>query len=364
MSLRTADMSVLVVGGAGFVGSNLVRALLRDGVAAIHVVDNLLSAETENLPVDPRLTLSIGSIADDAVLATLEDRYDFIYHLATYHGNQSSIHNPIADHDNNLITTLKLLERIKTFRRLQKLVYAAAGCAVAEKTFATAQATQEDAPISLDMDSPYSISKIAGEFYCRYYFTQHQVPTVRARFQNVYGPGEVLGAGQWRGTPASVWRNVTPTFIFKSLKKAALPVEGCGDATRDFIFVEDIVRGLICCALRGQSGGVYNLASGRETSILTWATLINRLTANPTPIEFRPARAWDHSGKRFGSTEKATQQLGFAAEAGIEDGLKRTIDWTIANLPFIEQTMLKHRHWLPDVVSFEASARSSFCTPS
>jgi nucleoside-diphosphate-sugar epimerase len=75
------------------------------------------------------------------------------------------------------------------------------------------------------MDSPYSISKIVGEFYMVYYHDQHNLPTVRARFQNVYGPGEILGAGKWRGTPATVWRNVTPTFIYKALKGEPLPLK-------------------------------------------------------------------------------------------------------------------------------------------
>src|SRR5205807_348154 len=96
-----------------------------------------------------------------------------------------------------------------------------------------------------------------------------------ARFQNVYGPGEILGAGRWRGTPATVWRNVTPTFIYRGLKRMPLTVENQGVATRDFIFVDDIVRGLMLCATVGVAGEVYNLANGTETSILELATTIN-----------------------------------------------------------------------------------------
>lgn len=334
--------NILVVGGAGFVGSNLVKRLLELDAAQLHVVDNLLSAELSNLPDDRRVGFIEGSIADDAVLADLADSYDYVFHLATYHGNQSSIHDPIADHDNNLITTLKLFERIKGFKRVQKVVYAGAGCAVAEKTFDQAQATPEDAPITLQMDSPYSISKIVGEFYALYYFNRHALPTVRARFQNVYGPGEVLGAGKWRGTAATVWRNVTPTFIYKSLKRESLPLEGGGIATRDFIFVEDIVEGLIRCALKGIPGGVYNLASGVETSIRELAEMINELTGNPAPLDIRERRDWDHSGKRFGSTEKAAMELGFTTRVGIGEGLRQTVEWSKNNLELIENSMKKH----------------------
>lgn len=337
---------ILVTGGAGFVGGNLVRRLLGLNVEAIHVVDNLLSAERTNIPDHTCVRFTEGSIADDQVLNELHDEYDYVFHLSTYHGNQSSIHDPIADHENNLLTTLKLFERIKNFRALKKVVYSGAGCAVAERTFDQAHATLEDAPISLKMDSPYSISKIVGEFYAVYYSDRHGLPTVRARFQNVYGPGEILGAGRWRGTPATVWRNVTPTFIYKSLKGFALPVEGEGIASRDFIFVQDIVTGLMRCALAGKPGDVYNLASGIETSISELANLINELTGNKTPIEFLPRRDWDHSGRRFGSTEKARRELGFEAETSVREGLEQTITWTRENLVLIESCMNRHAPYM------------------
>jgi nucleoside-diphosphate-sugar epimerase len=336
------NANVLVTGGAGFVGGNLVRRLLDLNAGSIHVVDNLLSAERTNVPDDARLRFTHGSIADDAVLEGMRDEYDFIFHLSTYHGNQSSIHDPLADHENNLLTTLKLFEKLKAFKRIKKVVYSGAGCAVAEKTFDEAHATLEDAPISLKMDSPYSISKIVGEFYAVYYFDRHGLPTVRARFQNVYGPGEILGAGQWRGTPATVWRNVTPTFIYRSLKGLPLPVEGDGQASRDFIFVREIVTGLLRCALHGRTGDVYNLASGVETSILELAETINSLTGNQAGLEFRPRRDWDHSGRRFGSTEKSKREIGFEARTALRDGLQATIQWTKENMDLIESCIRRH----------------------
>jgi nucleoside-diphosphate-sugar epimerase len=353
---KFAERTVLVAGGAGFVGSNLVRALLDRDAARVVVVDNLLSAERENLPIDPRIEFREGSIADDRVLARLEDEFDYAFHLATYHGNQSSIHDPLADHQNNTLTTLKLLWRVREFQRLKKLVYSAAGCAVARKTHGIAAATEETDTVSLDMDSPYSISKVVGEFYSVYFHRQHRVPTVRARFQNVYGPGEVLGAGRWRGTPATVWRNVTPTFIYKALARQSLPLENEGDGSRDFIFVDDICRGLMLCALEGEPGDVYNLASGVETTVRELAETINRLTGNPTPCRILPRRPWDHSIHRFGSTEKARRRLGFVAQTGLEDGLRRTIDWTRANLARIEATMARHAPHLAALASASAAS--------
>jgi UDP-glucose 4-epimerase len=336
------DTKILVVGGAGFVGSNLVKALLQSSPSEIVVIDNLLSAERANVPDVARITFIEGSITDDKVLQGFRDEFDYVFHLATYHGNQSSIFNPLADHENNTLTTLKLYERIKGFKKLKKVVYSSAGCTVAEKTFDTAHATTEDQPVSLYLDSPYQISKIIGEFYANYYFKQHGLPVVKARFQNVYGPGEILGAGKWRGTPATVWRNVTPTFIYRAIKKMPLTVENGGIATRDFIYVDDIVRGLMLCATRGRPGEVYNLASGVETSILDLANLINKLTGNPAPLDFRPPRDWDRSGRRFGSTKKAHRELGFKTSVTLIDGVTATIEWTKQNLSVIEACIHKH----------------------
>ncbi len=340
--LNFTGSKILVVGGAGFVGSNLVHQLLEKDFKELIIVDNLISSDVSNIPDDKRVMFVYGSITNERILQNLPDDLDFVFHLACYHGNQSSIEDPIADHDNNTFTSLKLFERLKDIKSLKKVVYAAAACAVAEKTYDAPSATTEEQPVTLYHDSPYSISKIIGELYGNYYFQQHQLPFVKARFSNVYGPREILGAGQWRGTVHTVWRNVTPTFIWRSLNGEALPLDNGGNASRDFIFVEDMARGLMACALNGEAGGVYNLATGKETSILELATIINEYTENATPIDLRPARDWDRSGKRFASTEKASRELGFNAEVDIKDGLKRTVEWAKDNQNLIKRSIAKH----------------------
>lgn len=345
-NLSFENANILVVGGAGFVGSNLCFQLLQQGLSKLFIVDNLMSSTTANLPNDPRVVFINGSIADDSVLRLLPKELDFVFHLACYHGNQSSIADPFADHDNNTITSLKLFDHLKSYTNLKKVVYAAAGCAVAEKTFDDAKATTEEAPVSLFHDSPYSISKLIGELYGNYYFTRYKLPFVKARFQNVYGPREILGAGKWRGTPHTVWRNVIPTFIWKSLHGESLPLDNGGNASRDFIFVEDMAKGLIACALKGDPGEVYNLASGRETTILELATMINELTNNTAPLQMNPARDWDRSGKRFGSTQKSKTSLGFSADVQIKDGLTKTVQWTIENMDLIKASIAQHDFFL------------------
>jgi len=353
MDKTFAGRNVLVVGGAGFVGSNLVREILEQGPRLLTIVDNFLSADPVNVPVHKAVRLIADTITNDAVLARLDDDLDYAFHLACYHGNQSSIADPLADHANNTLTTLKLFERLKDIKGLKKVVYAAAGCAVAEKTFDGASATREDAPVSLFHDSPYSISKLVGEMYGNYYLMRHKLPFVKARFQNVYGPGEILGAGRWRGTPHTVWRNVTPTFIWKALHGEALPVENGGIASRDFIFVEDMARGLMACALKGEPSEIYNLGSGAEITIRQLAERINAIAGNETPIATTPARDWDRSGQRFADTKKAREKLGFTAEVAHEDGLRHTIEWTRANRATVLRCMLAHAHFVPGVRAYE-----------
>jgi UDP-glucose 4-epimerase len=337
-----AGRRLLVVGGAGFVGANLVRRVLAEDAAAVTVVDNLLSAERWAVPDDPRVTFLEGSIADDAVLAELGPGYDQVYHLATFHGNQNSIAEPLLDHENNLLTTIKLFERLRGLTVDGRVVYSASGCSLAEKTDEDPTAVTEDGPVPLDHDSPYQISKVAGEFYCVWYHSHFGLPTVRARFQNVYGPGETLGAGVWRGTSATVWRNVVPTFVYRALKGLPLRLDNAGLASRDFIFVDDIVEGLLRCGSLGARGDVYNLAAGVETSIRELAETILRLTDSDSELELAPRRAWDHAGRRFGSTAKARAEIGFEASVGLEEGLRRTVAWTQDSLERIDACIDRH----------------------
>jgi UDP-glucose 4-epimerase len=336
------DAKVLVVGGAGFIGNNLCRRIIDHKVKDLIIVDNLLSSDRVNIADDHSVTFIEGSITSDDILNQLPGDLDFVFHLACYHGNQSSIADPLADHENGALSSLKLFNHLSIFSRLKKVVYAGAGCAVAKKTFDDVEATTEDASVSLSHDSPYSISKLIGEMYANYYFKQNGLPISTARFQNVYGPGEILGAGRWRGTPHTVWRNVTPSFIWRALHKQALPLENGGLASRDFIYVDDLVAGLIACAERGEPGEVYNLASGEETSIATLAEIINEIADNPTPVEMSAPRDWDGSGRRYGATTKSREALNFETSVSVVEGIGKTVAWTIDNKGLIERCIGQH----------------------
>lgn len=346
------NQRILIIGGAGFVGSNLCHRLLKENPEALYIVDNLISAELVNVPKHPIVTFHYGSISDDRIILKLPTDFDYIFHLATYHGNQSSIEDPIADHQNNTLPTLKICEYFKNAKRLKKIVYASAGCTVANKTFEQPEATKEEAPVSLYLDSPYQISKIVGEFYGNYYFMRYDLPFVKARFQNVYGPREILGAGQWRGNSATIWRNVIPTFIWRALNNEPLLIDKGGLTTRDFIYVDDIVEGLISCAINGNPNGVYNLASGEETSIADLAKHICSITNSSSSIVIAPERNWDRSGRRLGDPTKSKSEIKFSYTVDLIEGLSQTISWTKTHYSTILNCIKKHEYYSPEVASY------------
>ena len=337
---------ILVVGGAGFIGSNLINLLLSYDIKKIIIVDNLLSSEKINIPYDRRISFINGSISNNNILNKIDNDINYVWHLACFHGNQASIKNPLDDHENNLITTLKLYEKLKNFKYIKKVVYSSAGCSLAEKTYQTPKATKESFIAPIKHDSPYSISKLVGEMYSFYYFKNYKLPVVISRFQNVYGENEILGAGRWRGHISTIWRNVVPTFIWKSLNNDSIKLENAGQNSRDFIHVSDIVKGLILCSLKGKSGEIYNLGSGNETKIKELANKIIRICKSSSKLFLSPKRKWDESGRRFASILKSKNNLNFSCKISLDAGLRRTIKWTSDNRNLIEKNIKKHNKFI------------------
>ena len=332
----------LVVGGAGFIGSWVVADLLQKSDDKVTVLDNLISSEMWNIPQHERVNLIVGSAGDYENLSKIVTKVDKVFLLSCFHGNQSSMENPLADLENNLKPTLTVLDWVDRHQAGAKVVYSGAGCAVAPKTWDTPTGVPEVDETPILHDSPYSISKVTGEMYAKYFSDRRNLDIVRVRFQNAYGPREILGAGQWRGTEHTIWRNVVPTLIWKALNGHDLTLHDASNSSRDFVYVQDLARGVIKASEIGLSGEVYNLASGKEMNILSLAKLIIEMSGSKSKIVDTGRRPWDHSGRRFGDPAKSKLHLNFVAETSMEEGIELTLNWTKENFSKIEASINRH----------------------
>ena len=315
---------VLVTGGAGAIGSSLVRSLAEHG-ASVVVLDNLVSGARWNVVSDPNVMFVEGDICDEVKLKRVFfERPEIIFHLAAFFANQNSVDHPEADLQVNGLGTLRLLE-YSVLSGVDRFVYASSGCSIYGSS-APLPLTEDF--MSMHLTTPYQITKMLGELYCNFFHHHHELPVVKARFFNSYGPGEIPGQ----------YRNVIPNFVYWALRGQALPITGTGDETRDFTFVGDIVDGLLRSGLIEEAIGCeFNLASGRETSIRSLAEQILALTGSEAGIAFAPKRKWDTKSRLCASTERAGRVIGYAPNTDFEVGLGQTIDWFKQNWDQIEQ---------------------------
>ena len=316
--------TVVVTGGAGAIGSRLVRRLLERDVRHVEVVDDLSSGSEWLLPSDERVRLRRADVCRLFDLPLAVDR-PLVFHLAAFFANQNSVDHPREDlHTNGLGTLTALMWAAE--HGAPRFVYASAGCSIAGH--GVDGPIREDMPVSLTLDTPYQITKALGELYCNYF--DSRVPTVRCRFFNSYGPGEVPGA----------YRNVIPNFIWRALQGEPLIVTGTGEETRDFIYVDDLVTGLLASAeAPGACGHAFNLGTGVQTRIIDLAEMIIKACRSTSPIQFAPRRPWDHSTHREADIGKARATLGFTPLVSVRDGIERTVDWFRENRQRIAATL-------------------------
>jgi nucleoside-diphosphate-sugar epimerase len=180
------DKNVLITGGAGCIGSNLTKALIRAKAAKITVLDDLSAAEEWNIPIDPSVIFIEGSILDEEVLKRVfSTKPDFVFHLAAHFANQNSVDNPETDLEVNGLGTLKVLEYAHLVG-VKRLVYSSSGCGVYGLD---SKMPFEEHDISISLHTPYQVTKLLGELYTNYFHNLYDLPIVNARFFNVYGPG-------------------------------------------------------------------------------------------------------------------------------------------------------------------------------
>jgi len=317
--------SILITGGAGCIGSNLTRALIKAEAASIIVLDDLSAAEKWNIPTDPSVVFIEGSVLDEESLKRAFSRkIDYVFHLAAHFANQNSVDNPETDLLVNGQGTLKVLEHSHLVG-VDKFVFASSGCSVYGSQ---APLPLKEDFVSLHLDTPYQITKLLGELYCNFFYNYYGLPVAIARYFNVYGPGEIPGA----------YRNVIPNFTWWALHKKPLPITGTGEETRDFTYVEDIVDGTLRLGVIPEAvGDAFNLASETETKVIDVANMVNELTGNDAGVELVARRDWDKIIRRRASIEKAGRVLGYQPSMKIKDGIKRVYDWIVENQGEIER---------------------------
>lgn len=313
-----AGRCVLVTGGAGAIGSNLCRALLERGAARVVVLDDLSSAGRWNIPEDPRVLFVQGSVLDEEDLhRAFAERPHVVYHLAALFANQNSIDHPQTDLHVNGLGTLKVLE-YSHLASVERFVYASSGCSVYGKS----PLPLRENFLSMDLNTPYQITKMLGELYCNFYGNFYGLQVVRTRFFNSFGPGEIPGR----------YRNVIPNFVYWALRGEPLPITGTGEETRDWTFVGDIVDGLLRAGSLGEAvGGAFNLASGVETRVIDVARWINEATENAAGVRYVPRRKWDTKERLLASVDKARAVLGYEPRTEFRQGLRQTVEWFRAN---------------------------------
>jgi nucleoside-diphosphate-sugar epimerase len=309
------DKTVLVTGGAGAIGSNLVRSLCDMKTKKIIVIDDLSSGHEWNLPANPKITFIKGSILDEEKLKwAFKAKPEIVYHLAAHFANQNSVDNPETDLMVNGMGTLRVLEYSHVVN-VERFIYASSGCGIYG---ADSKMPFEEHDVSMKLYTPYQVTKMLGELYTNYYHNLYHLPIVNARFFNSYGPGEVPGR----------YRNVIPNFFWWSMNNMPLPITGTGDETRDFTFVVDIVNGLLAMAhYEDAVGEAFNLATGREIRIRDLAEWIVRLTGNEAGIVFKERRDWDKKNRLLASTKKARRVIGYEPKMDFREGLKHVYAW-------------------------------------
>ena len=321
------NRTILITGGAGCIGSSLVRVLLPIGNAQIVVLDDFSSSYRWNLPRHALLEVVDGSILDEQKLKQVfYKKPDYIFHLASHFANQNSIDHPETDLMANGLGLLKVLEYSRLVKP-RRFVFAGSGCSVYGSH---AQIPFKEEAITLTLDTPYQIHKLLGELYCNHYNTIYDLPTAIGRFFNVYGPGEVPGR----------YRNVIPNFTWMAMHGKPLTITGTGDETRDFAYVDDIVDGILRLGVIDEAiGQATNLASATETSVKELAALINDVTGNGAGIAYSPKREWDKSNRRLASIDKARRILGYEPKTEFKTGLENVHNWLVEHKDLIEHSL-------------------------
>ena len=324
-----SNSTVLVTGGAGAIGANLVKSLINEHHCnKVVIIDDFSSGFHNNLEgVDlKKIELINGNICDQHVVdMAFSHNIDYVYHLAVNFANQNSVDNPEKDLKTNGIGTVKILQA-SVDNNVKKFLLSSSSCVYkpGDERFI------EHGPIELT--TPYAITKMLSEYYVTFYSKFHNLPAVIVRYFNSYGPG--IRPGKFRG--------VVPNFFYRAMNGLPLVITGDGSETRPFTYVQDVVNGTICAMKRSKNirlkkfyghpmdpndNLIYNIGNSNSITILQLAEKINDICKNPAGIEYIPRRTWDMIPARAVQNDKARIELNFETNYSVDEGLYLTHQW-------------------------------------
>jgi UDP-glucose 4-epimerase len=324
--MRFKDATVLVTGGAGFVGSNLVVALVREG-ARVRVVDNFFTGSVENIKeVINDIELIRASVSSREDMEKAIEGVDYVFHLATVN-IQAAVQFPELEMETNVGGTVNLLNLCKNLP-IKRFVYTSSVSIYGQQKHLP---IKEDAPPILK--SFYPAGKYAGEAYCFAFHHHHGVPITILRYSNVYGPKQ---------SPSNPYAGVVSKFLNSALKGEKIVIHGDGKQTRDFVYIEDAVEATLLSAIIPQAiGEVFNVASGKETSIEDLVKLVMLMVNGSLEIEYVQPREIDYVERRVLDIQKAQRLLGWSPKTDLREGLRKTYEWMQCNAKSDEEMKIE-----------------------
>jgi len=302
----------LVTGGAGFIGSHIVDALVRDG-NKVRILDDFSSGKRENISsVMNKIKLIEGDIRDKAVVKNAVSGVDYVFHEAALRSVPKSMGLPHLYNDVNITGTLNILEAARD-AKVKRVVFASSSSIYGE----TEKLPEREDSYPL-LISPYALSKLAGEYYCRIFSLMFGIEAVSLRYFNVFGPRQSL---------ENEYAVVIPKFITCILKDEQPPIHGDGKQTRDFTYVENVVQAnLKAVTAKGAVAEVFNVACGKAYSVLDIVTYVNKILKKSIKPKLGPIRPGDVKDT-LADISKAKRILGFDPKIGFEEGLQKTVDY-------------------------------------
>ena len=310
------DCSVLVTGGNGAVGSNLVRKLL-NLQAKVTILDDYSQSKNDNLPEHKNLKIIKGNIIDQKTLGKVFSKhYHYVFHLAARFANEMSVNDPFEDLRVNIQGTLQILLGASK-QKPERFLYTSSSSIYGHQE--VVKFSEKTIPMP---STPYAASKLTGEHYCNVIHELHDLDYSIVRLSNSYGPFD----------PPGKFRNVIPNFMLNAIKGKDIIIYGTGKETRDFTYVDDCVDGiLLASTVKKHKNEVFNLGTGKETPIKKIADIILDLTNRKSKIIYKPMRSFDHIKRRRMDITKATTQLHYKPSVNILTGLEKTFQWFSKN---------------------------------